>query len=218
MILDDTIRAMEAAAAAHDAVAVGYSDGKDSRVVLDLCKRFFKRVAPFYMQVFPGMPLEERMIDAAERRIGLPILRTPHWVLVKLIRGAIYCDPSYRNESIPEYLIDDVFALVMVETNTRLVVIGEKSADGQRRRINLCLREFIMRPLFLWKKYDVLAYLKMRNIPLPTNIGGNNISSGLDLSDGTILWLYDNSREDYNFVLRRFPYIEAVVKRREFYG
>lgn len=220
MILDDAINTVQTAAAQHDAIAVAYSDGKDSRCVLDLCRRYFRRVMPFYMQVFPGMPLEERMIDEAERRIGLPILRTPHWVLAKFIRSGLYCDPSFRNESIPDYGVMDVFALAMSETKTRVVATGEKKADGQRHRLRMqfATHSDIIQPLANWKKFDVLAYIKLRNIPTPVDVGGNNVSAGLDLSEKTIFWLYDNSREDYDFVARRFPYIEAVIKRREFYA
>ncbi|HZQ45959.1 MAG TPA: hypothetical protein VFC07_03025, partial [Verrucomicrobiae bacterium] len=71
-------------------------------------------------------------------------------------------------------------------------------------------------PIKGWNKHDVLAYLRMQNIPLPDAHQGN--TSGVDLSTRSLLWLHDAYPDDFKLLCRYFPYAEAVVYRRKFYG
>lgn len=217
-VMQETTRIIQEAASKFDAVCVAYSDGKDSRVVLDLCKRHFRRVSLFFMYFIPGLPIMEQAIRDAERRIGLPIKQYPHWALAKCMRAGVYCDPSWRNETLPDYKLTDVYALAMAESNTRIVATGAKAADSPwRRRFMASTQSYIIQPIGHWNKFDVLSYLKMRNIEVPVQTGGGT-ATGIDLDTKALLWLYDNSREDFEVIAKFFPYIYAVVWRRKFYG
>jgi 3'-phosphoadenosine 5'-phosphosulfate sulfotransferase (PAPS reductase)/FAD synthetase len=72
-------------------------------------------------------------------------------------------------------------------------------------------------PICGWNKYDVLAYLKAQQIPIPEAQAGKN-TTGIDLSTPSLLWMYDHHRDDFERICEVFPFAGAVVKRREGYG
>lgn len=74
-------------------------------------------------------------------------------------------------------------------------------------------------PLANWTRSQVLEYLHSRNIKVPEDMGGSKYTrSGCDLNTRSILWLYDTMPDDFEKLQAVFPYVGAVVARREFYG
>jgi hypothetical protein len=51
---------------------------------------------------------------------------------------------------------------------------------------------------------------------MPDGSGLN--ASGVSLIPAELLWIYDNHPNDFKKVCEYFPYAEAVVWRRTFYG
>lgn len=76
-MIGETIDALRKIADQHESVIVSYSDGKDSRVVMDLCVRLFRRVEAFFMYFVPGLECEQIGIAQAERRWGVKIRQYP---------------------------------------------------------------------------------------------------------------------------------------------
>ena len=70
--------------------------------------------------------------------------------------------------------------------------------------------------IFHTNSADVFAYLKNQKIPLPPSSG--RAATGVDLSTPSILWLHDTYPADYEKLRAHFPYVQAVVERRRFYG
>jgi 3'-phosphoadenosine 5'-phosphosulfate sulfotransferase (PAPS reductase)/FAD synthetase len=100
-----------------------------------------------------------------------------------------------------------------------LIVTGAKEADSLWRRqkyFKFMTDENMHFPLRKWRKDDVLAYLDMHKIELPK--APKSGSTGIDLSTVSLLWLYDHYKDDFEKIERWFPYVGAVVKRREWYG
>jgi phosphoadenosine phosphosulfate reductase len=58
---------------------VAYSDGKDSRAVLDMALRHFDHVEGFYMWFVPDLQFMTEGLAAAEHRWGIKIHQFPHW-------------------------------------------------------------------------------------------------------------------------------------------
>jgi hypothetical protein len=71
-------------------------------------------------------------------------------------------------------------------------------------------------PIKGWTRYDVLAYCNAQKIPIPDEY--RQSAGGVDLSTRSLLWVYDNYRDDFERLARYFPHIEAVVHRRDWYG
>lgn len=216
-MLAETLQILKDYSATHEAVAVAYSDGKDSRVVMDLCMRSFKRVEAFYMFLVPGLECIEIPLAAAEKRWGIKIRRYPHWVTARLIRDGTYCNPKWTRDDMPDFKLHDVYALAMHDCRAGIIATGAKKADSAWRRRFMSVKwAELVQPIAEWNKFDVLSYLKMRNIPVPLTHEGN--ATGIDLSSQAILWLYDTYLGDYQKIREFFPFVEAVVWRRKFYG
>ena len=67
-VLGSTLAVLTEAVERSEAVLVAYSGGKDSLVVLDLCKRSFRRVETFFMDLLPGLASVEAALAWASER------------------------------------------------------------------------------------------------------------------------------------------------------
>ena len=218
--VESTLDRLKAASAKSDSVLVSYSDGKDSRAVMDLCQRSFKTVKAFFMYFIPGLEYIETRLAEAEQRYGIKIARYPHWVLGKCLRNNVYRSEWYGNDDvIPEWTLKEVHTLARADSGCKIIAIGAKKSDGGWRRRTLWQIDdpdkYVL-PIVDWSKEELMAYLARRNISAPDAEGGR--ISGADLSTPFLLWLNDKHPEDFKRLLEVFPFAEAVVWRRMFYG
>lgn len=217
-VFEAASRQLAEAALTSRSVLVAFSGGKDSLAVLDLCKRAFERVVCFHMYFVPGLQVVEDRLEMARQRWGVEILYVPHWLLFRCLRGAIYCPrwPVDRPEP-PDWKVGNVYDFVARETGIELIATGAKDSDSRTRRlITRNQKRRLLAPLKSWTKFDVLAYLRHHDIPLPDQSSGQ--ATGIDLSTPSLLWLADNHPEDFQRLLAVFPFAEAAVRRREWYG
>ena len=208
--------------AGQESVLVSYSGGKDSLCVLDMATRIFKKVVCFFMYFIPGLECCETQLEYARKRYGVSIIQYPHWSLAAALREALYSDPSYKLDRLPKLSLYDIFSWVMQDTGIKKILAGNKNSDSVSRRYILKswaqgdYADVLVNPIINWNKYDVLSYLRVHDIPVPPASSGN--TTGIGLSEVSLLWLHDTFPKDFAKLLRLFPYAEAVVKRREFYG
>lgn len=218
-IIEDTAKIYDGLAAKSDKCCVMFSGGKDSLVVMDYATRYFKRenIAAYFMEIVPGLKVLQQPLDEAEGRFGVEIKRLPHWLSSRILRTGAYCN---KDVSIPEWGLNDVYAAAMEDAGTDCVITGARAADSPTRRryigAHKGLKDHIVYPIVGWVKQDVLGYLKMRKIPLPDSSGAN--ATGVDLSTRSLLWLYENHKEDFDNMADYFPYIEAIVVKERLYG
>jgi phosphoadenosine phosphosulfate reductase len=217
-VLTDTQKILEATRAKSESILVSYSGGKDSLVVMDLCLRTFKHVEGFFMALLPGIRCQEAEIERAAERLKIKIHIYPHWVMRKMIREGIYTTESFVYDDLPEWKLHDIYALVIQETGIPIFATGAKKADSawRRRFMTTARKDMVINPIAAWLKYDVLAYLKAHGIPLPPSSG--KASTGVDLSIPSLLWLHENYPADFERLSRIFPFAEAVVWHKKFYG
>lgn len=204
----------------NNACLVAFSGGKDSLVCLDLACRHFKRVVPFFMSLIPGLCCIDEKMAIVKDRYGLDILRYPHFLLFKALKYSIYCRTSYKifNE-LEDFGLTAIYKAIISDTGVDTIINGSKETDSLWRRqkyFKFMTFENVIYPLKQWRKIDVLSYLKIYKIPLPSSSGAQ--STGVDLSTASLLWLYDNYPDDFERLQAYFPFIGAVVKRREYYG
>lgn len=207
----------------HSAVAVAYSDGKDARVVLDLAmKAGFKRVEAYYMYLVPELDVIKKGLAEAEARYpGLRVHWLPSMSSWNAVRHGIYRDPISDVSGFPEFDLRDIYNIVMNDLGCSLVMTGEKASDSMRRRL-LMKRGMnswheVMWPIKDWNTHDVVAYLTMRKIPVPEQIGAG-ATSGVTLTTRSLLHLHKHYPEDFKRVLEYYPYAEAAIWRARFYG
>jgi len=217
-VITETLRALEDVAALSDSIVVAYSDGKDSRVVMDLCVRTFKRVEAFFMYLVPSLECIEAGLEEARQRWGVQIRQYPHWIVRRFIEYSVFCDPKLGRDDMPEYKLHDIYALAMADTGSRLLATGAKKSDSAwRRRFMSVKYADQITPIADWNKYDVLSYLKVRGIPVPVS-NNKKSATGIDLTPESLIWLHDTFPRDFARVCECFPYAESVIWQRHFYA
>mgnify|MGYP001578546747 FL=1 len=215
-IFQKTFKQLENYSIGNEQILISYSGGKDSLIVLDMCSRIFKTIIGFFMYLIPGISICEKQIKYAQDRYNVEIIQYPHWLLSRFLKRGIYCNPHYKYNNFPELKPKDIYALAREDTGFWLIATGQKRSDTMWRSRNLSQETpGVINPLKDWNKYEVLAYCKLYNIPLPDSAEGN--VSGIDLSERTLLWLHDRHPEDFKKLLKLFPFAEVPIYRRRFY-
>lgn len=185
-----------------------------------MCVRTFDRVEAFIMEFVPGLACMAERIEFAEKRWGLKMRRYLHWSSMGALRNGVFCDAHYTAEqTIPEIHLADVHNMVRADTGIPVIATGAKRSDSRWRKwqmANANVMRDILAPLAAWQKVDVLAYLAAKKIPAPDSEKSN--ATGIDLSTPSLLWLHDKHPDDFRKLCQVFPYAEAVVWRRKFYG
>lgn len=201
-------------------VLVAYSDGKDARVVMDLACKTFDHVEAFYMYFVPGITNIENAMVEAGKRWGVRIHLCPHPAGIQALKHGFYCQPAAENEYVlPDLSFWNVYASMIKMTGIPVVLTGFKRADSNSRRRFMAWSTSntqVIHPIAGWKKRDVISYLQLKGIPIPESTG--KATTGLDLSDDELFFLYDRHPEDFDVLLKYFPFAEALIKRREMFG
>lgn len=228
-VLQDTLKLMQELAGAHDFAVVSFSGGKDSLVVMDLACKVFKHVEAFHWFMVPGLRYIEEQMMAAKRRWGVDVVQIPHWDLINALREGVFCDAHDVLFEVEPMTLRDGYAYALETFGARLILNGMKECDGMQRKMffsrierhigtaNGAVWECIKSPIRKWHKRDVLDYLEANGIQPPRTPSGV-VSFGVGLTHQSLTWLHDEYPDDYKKLLKWFPYAEAVLKRREWYG
>lgn len=203
-----------------DSVLVGFSGGKESVVVMDLCFRYFKKVQPFFMYICPNLSFQERTIAWYEKKYQTEIIRIPHMDVSEYFHYG-----SFRpgDESFPIVSINDIYHYLRLQSDIWWIAAGERINDSIVRRAMMKKSGTIdtqrgrIYPVALWRKKEVIDYIKFHNLYL----GADSRKLGFSFKS---LWgkelsmLKQHFPEDYEKVLRQYPFAEAGVRRYELYG
>lgn len=225
-VLYDTLAELDLLRTIHDSVLVGYSGGKDSLACLSLAKQKFKHVECFHMETIPGgFEKDNDQLRVAEDLWEVKIHRYTHWAFTEWIAGTAYNWDSDKLAATPRYNLEDVLRRAQADSGIKLTFWGAKLADSMYRRRTMA--EYnektlaktypnVHFPIKHWKKHEVLAFLKVRGIPLPPS--SKKAIGGFGLKTAEVCALHDDYPSDYAKVERWFPFVGAVVARREFHG
>lgn len=201
-----------------DRVIVAYSGGKDSLVALDLAVRNFPTVVPVLFHFVPGLSLDQRACDFVRDRYGLTVHCHQAYSLYECLMAGQFCFKpkvkGYKKIKVTETL---VYAMLRQEYESPFVLTGCRRTDSWQRRQMIDAGTMPGdHPIAWWTKYNVLAYLRRANIPLPPSHKG--ATTGIGITARSLLWLHDDYPEDFAKVESYFPFIRAVVKRRDWYN
>lgn len=216
--LRETQEALNKARSASPSVLVAFSGGKDSLVVMDLACRTFDHVEGVFRYLVPSLEIDQIALDAATKRWGVKFHQFLTAETVLSLKNGVWCDPIGMDQ-LPDISSWNIYAAAIKATGIPVILTGMKRTDSQSRRRFLKWNEghkHIMHPIAGWQKADVVGYLRMQGIPLPESSGG--ATTGNWMAPRELLWLYDHYPRDYERLRSYFPYVEAQVKRREFYG
>ena len=200
-----------------DSVCVGFSGGKDSLVCIDLCCKVFKNVYPFFMYFIPGLDCCEAYLEYARKRWNVEIKQYPHWLLARVIKNGIYCNPTRKMaDAMPDFTTHDIYKIAMHETGVRHLVTGAKDSDSmwRRRYFSITKMPELLFPIKPWNKFDVISYLKLNDIPVPASTAS---ASGVDMSRESLMFMHDNWPTDFERIRAFFPFIDALIYREKWF-
>lgn len=200
-----------------DRAILFYSCGKDSEVLLDLMAPQFKEIVCVFMYFVKGLEHIENNLRAVKNRYpNVKVMQVPHWTLTRVLRCGLYCIP---NPNVKIFSLKDIDELVRLKTGIQNTFYGMKKADGLNRRLMLrgYEKEAIsstnkIYPLSQWKKADVLAYIKARNLPEPIAYNKNK-SQGLTFVPEVFDFLRQNYPQDLERIYQVFPLSRSILIR-----
>ena len=213
-------RSIQTAACLSRRVLVGFSGGKDSVALLDLCTRYFDHVEAFFMYLVPGLAFQEAALRHYEARLGVRIHRVPHFMLSEFLRYGTFRVEDFET---PIVTTREVYDYTRELSGCHWIACGERIADSTVRRAlikrtgSIDAKRGRLYPLADWTKADVLAYIKQRRLFLGQEHSKLGFSfRGLDGKE--MATLKAAFPDDYERIRRWFPLVEGAVRRYEHTG
>lgn len=201
-----------------DTVLVGFSGGKDSIVTLDLCFKYFKKVVPFFLYIVPGLSFQERQLQWYENRYQTEIIRLPHFETSNFMRYGTFRNEDY---SVPIVSVTDEYNYLRQLTDICWIAAGERIDDSLIRRAmikhssSIDIQRGRFYPVAYWKKREVLDYIKFKRLRLGEDSRHQGFSFK-SLEGRELYMLKQFYPDDYEKVLRLYPFAEASRKRYEY--
>lgn len=201
-----------------DTILVAFSTGKDSIVVLDLCKRYFKNVYAFFEYFVPNVGYEEQTLKWYESHYDIQIMRVPCEMVTRIFHYGLCCPADYTYPIVSE---TDLYYWVKAQTGCYWLASGERKDDSLQRRGMITNKGTIdrdrgrMYPVANWSRKDINAYIKYRKLKLPSSYRDLNRSLALPYNAE---WLKDKYPDDYDKVVSLYPFIGVLAEREKNYG
>ena len=200
-----------------DSVIVMFSGGKESVVVLDLCKRYFKRVEACFLYTVPNLSFEEKTMRWYEDKYDIKIRRIPHpQTSINLHYGFL----TVYDEYFPIISSNDVSDYLRAETGIKWIAGGERIADSMWRRGfmkksgSIDYQRGRIYPVSEWLKQDIQDYIKFHKLYL----GADSKKLGYSfrsLQGDELIKIKEYFPEDYKKICRLYPMAEAMVIKEE---
>lgn len=221
-----------------DTILLSYSGGKESLACLDLCRPKFKNIICFHYYLVPDLELDKKMYRFAKARYGVEILSYPSPDLVELLGSGVFnVVPNKKAQSMKKIKVEDIYKRAVYDSKEKFgldvswVCVGKRKADSLLRRLELRQYELegIFRPkqgslslpkffpLTSFNKEQVISYLKVHNIPIPSLTSDKTTSSGVSLKAEVLTILKEKYPSDYAKILEVFPQAAMQVFRAEQY-
>lgn len=206
-------RAVKLHANISDSVIVGFSGGKDSVVTLDLCYKHFKTVYAYFLYDVPDLSFQNQMMDWAETRYGIKILKIPHFTATIHKKYGIYCE---ANEEVEEKDINDIYDEVRSYFNCEWIAAGERIADSLWRRgmiksigtVDEKRKRFY--PIAEWNKAQTFNYIKRNKLLYSPET--KYLGKSFNMGAVNIHKVKEFYPEDYQKIRIYYPFIDGILE------
>lgn len=200
---------------------IGLSGGKDSLCLCELIKMAeITNVKYFNMEFLPDLRIQKDMLDYACHRFNIPyeqIIKVPSEHFICSMRTCAYTWYSEQaKKDYPNVSRTMVFKSI-AEKEKGTIVTGVKKADSMMmsRMVNgnkgICIY-----PLAEWTLSDVLTFMKLRHIDIPSLTKKGCRGIGIS-DDNDLLFIYENYPDDFEKMEKVFPFIRAVVLKYKYF-
>lgn len=203
-----------------DSVIVGFSGGKDSIVCTDLCFRYFDNVKLFFMYLVPGLEFQEKTLRWYENKYNTEIIRIPHFECSEFLKYGSFTMADWNVDVVG---MNDVYEYLRQQTGIHWIAAGERCADSIVRNAmikksgSIDYKRGRFYPLAYWKKSEVLQYIKQKKLylsPEQKKLG----FSFRSLAGSELAVIKEKYPQDYEKILKVYPFAGAGVERFEKYG
>ena len=221
-------QAIEHIANQTDTILLAFSCGKDSVGAWLECRKYFRRIIPFYMYLVPGLKFVERSLAYYENWFGAPIMRVPHPSLYRMLNALVFQPPEraagIRAHRLVNFDYTDVYKLIRAKhglTDAAYCATGVRAVDSPYRMIalkrygavNVAKTSFW--PIADWHKDRLLAEITQAGVQLAADyrVFGRSFD-GIDyrfLEPIRRTW-----PDDYRRILEWFPLAGLELQRRQY--
>lgn len=167
------------------------------------------------MYFVKGLEHIERWISWLKARYPkIEFVQIPHWNLTHVLRCGLYCVPNPKTRLLK---LRDVVDAMKLKYKIGYCFLGMKKADGMNR--NLMLKGYaannyensgLVYPLAEWTQKNILAYMKMHNLPSPVRYG-KKASNGVGFNIDCFLWMRENYPQDLLKIYEVFPLSRRIL-------
>lgn len=178
----------------------------------------------FFLYWVKGLEFQEVVLEAAERRYGIKILRLPHFQVPWLLGSQLLSEYRANYPEFPSISMRDLQDHVRRKFGMHWIATGEKANDSFTRRFMMRAlkqqwdwKRGIWYPLYDWNNEQVFVYMRLNRIAMPPEYQFMKDSWG-SMRGQSLTVLRQHFPEDYRRVLEVFPFAEAIERNHEFFN
>ena len=201
-----------------DTAVLFYSaGGKDGIALLDMLSGVFDKVICYYMYLIPGLDHVQPYIKWAEGHYkNVEVRQIKHYQRDYFDSFGFFKEPD---ESVKPRKVGDVEDDVREETGIKYAFSGMKGVDGYMKRMRLkkfaktryLTEKGMVYPLAIWTNKEVLQYNRTKNLIQPFVYKEKDVSQGFGIDLETMLFMRSKYPNDYQRIIKEFPYSEKLV-------
>lgn len=200
---------------------IGLSGGKDSLCLCELVKMAeITNVQYFNMEFLPDLRIQRDLLEYACHRFNIPyeqIIKIPSEHFMKCMHYSAYTWYSEQaKKDFPNISRTDVFKTVARE-HKGTIVTGVKKCDSlMMSRMISQNKGIALYPLADWDLKDVLTFMKLRKIEIPSL--AKKGCRGVGISDDTgLLFILENYPDDFEKIEKVFPFVRSATLKYKYF-
>lgn len=211
-----------------DTILVSFSLGKDAIGAWLQCRRFFKRIVPFYLYTVPDLEFVQDSIDYYEQILGQRIMQIPHPALYRFLNLGVFQPPERRQIikklDLPNPSFEDIEQMIREDLGLAenvMVATGVRAQDSLVRRLafrqNGAVTKRTRKAAVTWDWTN--SYLLDQINAAGIKLSHDYIAFGRSFDGIGYQYLEPISRlwpRDYERILEWFPLAGLEIARRQY--